>query len=276
MLRSGSLTMLEWLRQPSFAHHPSLSGLILSSLASPTSSPPTSPNALRPSGGSPSPLPRALDRRLTCECVTVALPGMASSRSDTRASSPPSALPSASAPPLPEVLSALAWRPPTRPRGRPALPIVDASPCPWDTSTAAAAAAAGHLCILEWIYSLPEAHRPPVDATACACAAGSGHIHLLSWLRARHAPWDSATCAMAAGGGHLDVIQWARRMGCPWGADTCAAAAGGGHLEVLQWCRRGGCAWDSWVVRRARDAGFEDVAQWALLHGCVDALAPAA
>ena len=48
----------------------------------------------------------------------------------------------------------------------------------------------------------------------CAAAAAGGHLALLQWLRQNGCSWDEGTCSCAASGGHLAVLQWARQNGC--------------------------------------------------------------
>ena len=249
--RSGSLALLQWLRRPSFAHLPHLATLIFSTLASPGSSPGTSPTPARRADA------QAATSPPTTTSLVISDPPLESLSDVLLATSPyssPSSAaigsplvscspsPPSSSPPSPPP-SPLGWRAPYRARHgqRPSLPPVDPTPCPWDAWTVAAAAVHGHLDVLEWIYSLEEEARPPIDGRACECAAAGGHLDVLRWLRARHAPWDE---------------------------NTCGEAAGNGHLDILQWCRRHGCPWDEDVVQRAREGGFEAVATWALQHGC--------
>ena len=76
-------------------------------------------------------------------------------------------------------------------------------------------------------------------------AAANGHLDVLQWDRLNGFSWDyrKGACATAVQRGHLEVLQWARENSCPWNEWTCADAAGGGHLEVLQWAREDGRLW---------------------------------
>jgi hypothetical protein len=56
--------------------------------------------------------------------------------------------------------------------------------CPWDATTACAAAGGGHLRVVTWLHN----HGCPVDWRACACAALHGHLEVLRWLREHHYP----------------------------------------------------------------------------------------
>ena len=64
----------------------------------------------------------------------------------------------------------------------------DTRPAPWDSWTIAAAAAGGHVAVLEWMWSLPEIERRRCLAVACAFAAASGQLNGLMWLRDKGAP----------------------------------------------------------------------------------------
>jgi hypothetical protein len=54
-----------------------------------------------------------------------------------------------------------------------------------------AAAAAGQLEVLRWAHS----QQPPlkIDAWASRAAAANGHVCVLQWLRAHSYPWDAWT-----------------------------------------------------------------------------------
>ena len=105
---------------------------------------------------------------------------------------------------------------------------------------------------------------------AIAAAAAAGHLELVQWMREKGCRWDTKLCTAAAGGGHLKLLQWVRKQNCrcPWDASTCSAAAGGNHLEVLKWARKKGCAWGPETCRAAAREGHLEVLQWAWDHGC--------
>ena len=136
--------------------------------------------------------------------------------------------------------------------------------CPWDTRTCSAAAANGHLEVLQWLH----ANGCPWDEWTCRGAAKGAHMVVLQWARANGAHWDTRTCAQAARRGHLEVLQWLREHGCPWDEWTCSYAATGGHLCVLQWARANGAPWDEWTCYQAAKKGRLEVLQWAREHGC--------
>ena len=134
--------------------------------------------------------------------------------------------------------------------------------CPWDATTACAAAGGGHLEVVKWLHK----HGRPLSCMTCAHAAGGGHLEVLQWAREHHCPWDSRTCYHAAGAGHLEVLQWARQHDCPWSVHTCIDAAEGGNLELLQWARENdvnGQAWNEYLVRRyAAGPRKQEVLTW--------------
>jgi hypothetical protein len=118
--------------------------------------------------------------------------------------------------------------------------------CRWNELICAAAAAGGHIGVLQWARD----QDPPCpwDLKTCATAARGGHLEVLQWVREQKPPcllnaenWDWNTCTAAAFGGHLEVLQWARTQVPPcksgWSSHTCHEAAAGGHLEVLKWLR---------------------------------------
>ena len=125
----------------------------------------------------------------------------------------------------------------------------------------------GHLHILTYIGE-QESSNCPWGTYTCAAAAAGGHLGVLQYLRQAGCPWNALTCANAAGNGRLDILQWARDAGCPWDKWTCNFAGSGGHLGILQWARGGGCPWDKWVCKFADEYGYRDVLFWAADNGC--------
>lgn len=119
----------------------------------------------------------------------------------------------------------------------------------------------------------------PWDASTCARAAGAGHLQLLRLARRLGCPWTASTCSAAARGGHADVLKWARENGCdvhggvlegaaagrhlhlitsarimlglPRTATACIEAAGNGHLEILLLLRSLDCPWDARTLAAA-------------------------
>ena len=178
-----------------------------------------------------------------------------------------------------------------RPREEPGGTAVGACErCPWYAVTCRAAAAAGHLEMLQWARQ----NGCPWNEETCWEAAGQGHLEMLQWARANGAlgtstrarkrrrrppggppvgacervPLERYTCSEAAQFGHLRVLQWAHQNGCPWDEETCSEAARFGHLGVLQWARENGCPWDVWTCAFAAEGGHLEVLKWAHQNGC--------
>jgi hypothetical protein len=86
---------------------------------------------------------------------------------------------------------------------------------------------------------VPHANGCSWCPSACDAAAAGGHLELLQWAQANNCTigarkYSSQSCDLAARGGHLETLQWLRANGCVWCLYTCSAAASGGHLDVLQ------------------------------------------
>ena len=110
--------------------------------------------------------------------------------------------------------------------------------CPWDEQVVANAAARGHLHVIAWARE----QGCPWDETACVSAvACKRRLEVVRWLRGQGAPVDELTAAEAAEGGHGELLELLHELDCPWDGRTCAAAARGGHLALLQWARGKGC-----------------------------------
>jgi len=138
--------------------------------------------------------------------------------------------------------------------------------CPWDTTTACAAAGGGYLDVVKWLHN----HGCPWDHRTCAYAAPSGHMRVMQWAREHHCPWSWMTTAWAAEGGHQAVLQWARENDCPWDSHTCLCAATTGQLEVLQWVRVNDTTVEVWneddVRRCAWGPREQEVLTWLDQH----------
>ncbi|GIL58415.1 hypothetical protein Vafri_13547 [Volvox africanus] len=98
-----------------------------------------------------------------------------------------------------------------------------------------------------------------------AAAAAAGHIHVVQWLRRRRCPWGTAMAA-AAEAGHLEVCQWLLSNGCDMG-HALVAAAHGGHRNVCNWLlQEAACSWEQAAARAAAAAGHMDLMDWLLQH----------
>ena len=91
----------------------------------------------------------------------------------------------------------------------------------------------------------------------CRAAAAGGHLHILQWARSQSppCPWNEWACRLAAEHGHVDVLQWLRSETppCPWNEFVCRLAALRGRLDALQWLRSQTppCPWNEWVCSGA-------------------------
>jgi hypothetical protein len=105
--------------------------------------------------------------------------------------------------------------------------------CEWTSSAATAAAAGGHLKLLQHMMSqLPPC---PINAGACAeAAAARGHLPVLELLlqQRKCSYFDIGVCAEAAArAGHLNILKWLAEQRPVAVADTgvCAEAAAAGE-----------------------------------------------
>eukprot|EP01052_Picozoa_sp_SAG31_P029393 SAG31_NODE_2918_length_4914_cov_3.620145_5_plen_582_part_00 len=147
--------------------------------------------------------------------------------------------------------------------------------CDFPPDLCDAAAYGGHMGAVEWCicaavlpHGLICAAVLPPTGTTCGAAAAGGHLELLQYFRSIECDWDETTCSAASRNGHLAVLQWARAAGCPWDQNTCSAASRNGHLTVLQWARAAGCPWDKNTCFQAAANGHLDVLTWARTNGC--------
>lgn len=140
------------------------------------------------------------------------------------------------------------------------------------SSVATSLAERGKLELLQTVKAL----GAPVSVSTAAAAAAKGHLHVLQWLRrSANCPWDSGTSTQAAANGHLDVLQWVRTEECPWDHKTVIEAARHGHVSLLRWALSNKCPGSpkvlymlTMVVRGGKHAASVDDLQFALEHGC--------
>jgi hypothetical protein len=102
-----------------------------------------------------------------------------------------------------------------------------------DWTTCQAAAAGGHVDVLQWAKAMGCA----TDLSTCVAAAEQGQLGALKWLRLHDTECDfddGIVFHHAAANGHLAVLVYALDAG--WDTDkhwsTCESAALGGHLEA--------------------------------------------
>jgi len=152
-----------------------------------------------------------------------------------------------------------------------------------DETVCAAAAAAGHVGLLEWLHFEKAAAWDNI--TVLQEAAAGGHLTVLRRLcpfilqREFASVEDSqrAIQAMASSHGHLHILQWMHGQmdgegpPTPWGVLCCALAAANGQIAVLQWLRSLQplpCPWGEFVCMRAAAGGHLATLQWLRSQGC--------
>jgi hypothetical protein len=94
------------------------------------------------------------------------------------------------------------------------------------------------LQVIEWLAT--GTPQPcPWNEWTCEAAAAAGHIHVLEFLRQQDppCPWSQWTTLAAAAKGQLAALQWLRARGCPWDRAECEAA-GQAHSDVMRWLQR--------------------------------------
>ncbi|KAF6252373.1 hypothetical protein COO60DRAFT_528924 [Scenedesmus sp. NREL 46B-D3] len=118
-----------------------------------------------------------------------------------------------------------------------------------DTGVCAEAAAAGQLEVLRFL----QGRNCPINMAVCAvAAAAAGHVHVLQWLAEEHPgclarpDMDCLPTIVAAATGQLAVLQFLRSLDIParWCETTAMAAAKGGQLACLAWLNAHGCPMD--------------------------------
>ena len=115
---------------------------------------------------------------------------------------------------------------------------------PIPPSWCAALAKRGDKRLLSYVLSDEDWRPPDLGQDVCAAAAAGGHVGLLEWLRfEKNAPWDATVVQAAVKGGHLTVLRWLCRhiMNREFGSIVDAqnvimrTAVQHGHLEIVQW-----------------------------------------
>uniref|UniRef100_A0A0G4HD48 Uncharacterized protein n=1 Tax=Chromera velia CCMP2878 TaxID=1169474 RepID=A0A0G4HD48_9ALVE len=105
-------------------------------------------------------------------------------------------------------------------------------------SVAMAAAARGHICVLEWLREQCAGRgRPPWDVHTTLTAASKGQEGVLRWLRSQETPcpWDFGASRAAIRGNHLQIVRFMLCESadpCPTSATTYVHAVAGGNKMV--------------------------------------------
>jgi hypothetical protein len=167
----------------------------------------------------------------------------------------------------------------------------------------AAAARCNHLPLLQLLQSW----NCPMDAVPTAAAA-AGHLEVLQWAVEQGVAMAADVASAAAANGYADVLHWALANGCPHKINEVrqAAAAGGilhlisaalpgsggapggralvaaasfGQLDECMWIVQQGCAVSTKACLAALKQGHVKVVLWFMQQGCgpePDAVAHAA
>ena len=164
------------------------------------------------------------------------------------------------------LLSGIRWEPPD---------LMDASVC-------AAAAAGGHVGLLQWLQQ-HQCQRAALDVSVCKAAAEAGHLAVLRWLRPYVLLRKRGCLTIVAGNaagvskiimvtaiqhGHLEIVQWlhghmdGKGPPCLHYADFCLAAAEYGQLDVLKWLGSQGRASGPAFITAAARNGHVATLQW--------------
>jgi hypothetical protein len=127
-----------------------------------------------------------------------------------------------------------------------------------------AAAARGHLPVLQLLHDAQGRQLPP---QVSACAAAGAQMHVLIWLKQIGVTFDNGLIKVAAQYGHTHVLQFLYDHGCAGDERTSAAAAAGGRLEVLQFLRSRGCPWADDISCDAAVSGSVPLMRWLVEQG---------
>ncbi|RLN91435.1 hypothetical protein BBJ28_00026043 [Nothophytophthora sp. Chile5] len=129
-----------------------------------------------------------------------------------------------------------------------------------------AAAADGALAYLKFVHSCFPQDMPqwPQPALATVAAAANGHLDVLQWLYSElGVALTEEVIAKAAENGHLDVVKWLHFNDCESGTWTMDDAAKNGHFEILRWLHDNcseGCT--EMAMTWAANNGRLDILQW--------------
>ncbi|KAG6966215.1 hypothetical protein JG688_00006865 [Phytophthora aleatoria] len=132
-----------------------------------------------------------------------------------------------------------------------------------------AAAAAGRLGVLEWLYYVVGL---PLRSEAARNAARNGHLQVVKWFKENDCPgWDLGIMNAAATGGHLKILQWLREnCSDECNVSTMHRAIRGGHLDVMEWLNNNYTIDElsAFVMYTAARLGHLEVVKWLHAHQC--------
>jgi hypothetical protein len=130
--------------------------------------------------------------------------------------------------------------------------------------TAVNAAAARHLCIVEWVHAQGGSLEYVPQA-----AAYKGYLEIVQWAAAQSIDVTSAVCVSAATAGHLHILQWAHAQGMDV-TEAPLHAAMLGQMEVVQWAHAHGLVTEA-CFHAASMTGQLEVLEWGHARGLVPA-----
>jgi len=114
----------------------------------------------------------------------------------------------------------------------------------WSSNTVCAAAASGHLDIIEYLHK-NSSQRDPYPTHY---AALYGQLETLIYLNNNGYHWNSNTCSHAARGGHINILKYLHENGCPWTEYTCEEAVRCGYIDCFTYAHQNGCPMDQKIV----------------------------
>ena len=138
--------------------------------------------------------------------------------------------------------------------------------CPCNVLVLCAAAENGNMSILRHVYAhLRVSSNDRPDPRVCEAAAAGGHIHVLEWASRKGYTWNADTARVAALNGRLDVFMWGHSKGCylAKGPSVMRWAAASGRTDLLSWMSTNGFEHDSGLCKLALRRGHLHVLQWA-------------
>ena len=127
------------------------------------------------------------------------------------------------------------------------------------------AAEGGHLQIVKQMYEKMQSVGSSIDTGVCSAAAAGGHIHVLEWAREQGCKWNANTARAAALHGRLNVFVWGVEKSCYVcrEASVLRWAAVSGCIDLLRWMSVNGFEYDSGLSKLAVRWGHLHVLKWA-------------
>lgn len=133
----------------------------------------------------------------------------------------------------------------------------------WSALTSRAAAAAGRLDCLQFLYK----HGCTIDLATSYAAAESASLRCLQFLLETHCPCDEGTTEMAASKS-LECLKLLIEHGCAWDYRACEGAAVAGSVQALVYLRSRGATFGIFTAEAAARAGHVAVLEYLYSLGC--------